>query len=84
MMNKVKVYVIGSLLFLVSLFVGMLLGSLVYFTLLGDEAKSNISSASFFGWTLAFLSLYVYTKKEWTKYFSIGALILYLMPLLTR
>lgn len=83
-MSKLKVYVIGSSLFLVSLFIGMLLGSLVYFSLLGDDAKTNISSSTFFGWTLAFLSMYIYTKRDWTKYISIGAFILYVTPFVIR
>ena len=72
----------GSVVFVVSIFVGMFISSLVLNILNPDLAASNFSSAAFFGWFSGFTSLYYYLKIEWLKYPAFVAFASFMISLM--
>lgn len=79
--GTIKNYILMSVVFIVTLFVGMLVGGLVLNILKPDLASPDFGSVAFLGWSFGFASLYFYLKKEWLKYISLGAFILFVILL---
>ena len=79
--GTIKNYILMSVVFIVTLFVGMLVGGLVLNILKPDLASPDFGSVAFLGWSFGFASLYFYLKKEWLKYISLGMFILFVIPL---
>lgn len=78
-LSDIKIFIVGSLIFIVSLFAGMIVAGLVSNVFKPDLAPSESASFAYLGWSFGFASLYYYLKKEWLKYMAFGALGLYII-----
>lgn len=67
-LSIIKNFIMGSIVFVISTFVGMIVGDLFLNRFNPDLVASGFASAAFLGWSFGFASLYFYLKKEWLKY----------------